>query len=174
MAGDVLPFLKNGVAQIALVVKDLDETVKVWSDRFGIGPWSFYTYGSPLCTRMTRHGKPTEYTMRLALANAGPMRIELIEPGEGDTVYTEFIRDHGYGVHHIGLLSDDIEADIAAAKAAGFDMTMDGAGFGPDGDGRYAYLDTEEALGTTLELIDRPAQRRVPEKIYPPQDSGET
>ena len=165
-----LPFLKNGVAQIALVVKDLDAAVRTWYDDFGIGPWKFYTYGTGLCTGMTRHGEPTRYRMRLALANAGPMRIELIEPREGYTVYSDFVREHCYGVHHLGLLSEDIESDIAAAGKRGFPMTMDGSGFGPDGDGRYAYLDTEAALGTTLELIDRPARRRDPEKTYPPED----
>ena len=63
------------------------------------------------------------------------------------------------------------EAERVRKLIQGFEMTMDGSGFGPDGDGRYAYLDTESALGTTLELIDRPARRREPEKIYPPNES---
>jgi hypothetical protein len=40
----VLPFLKNGVAQIAFVVKDLDSTVEAYWKNFGIGPWHYYTY----------------------------------------------------------------------------------------------------------------------------------
>jgi hypothetical protein len=43
-------------------------------------------------------------------------------------------------------------------------MTMDGSGFGKDGDGHYAYLDTEKMLGVTLELIERPKNRLQPEK----------
>jgi hypothetical protein len=50
-------------------------------------------------------------------------------------------------------------------------MTMDGSGFGLDGDGHYAYLDTEERIGTTIELIERPKGRQAPEKIYPPETS---
>jgi catechol 2,3-dioxygenase-like lactoylglutathione lyase family enzyme len=97
------------------------------------------------------------------------MRVELIEQVEGDTVYADFIKDHGYGIHHLGLLVDDMDAALAEAEAAGFKMTMDGAGFGPDDDGHYAYLDTEAAIGTTLELIARPKRRAPPEKIYPPE-----
>jgi hypothetical protein len=48
-------------------------------------------------------------------------------------------------------------------------MIMDGSGFGLDGDGHYAYLDTEDALGVTLELIDRPERRFEPEAVYPPE-----
>jgi catechol 2,3-dioxygenase-like lactoylglutathione lyase family enzyme len=98
----------------------------------------------------------------------GPLRIELIEIMEGDTVYQDFVDQHGYGVHHLGILVDDMAAALDQARAAGFEMTQDGAGFGPDDDGHYAYLDTEAALGTTLELIQRPKRRNPPEKIYPP------
>jgi hypothetical protein len=48
-------------------------------------------------------------------------------------------------------------------------MIQDGSGFGLDGDGHYAYLETEETLGVTLELIQRPSARVKPEKIYPPE-----
>jgi methylmalonyl-CoA/ethylmalonyl-CoA epimerase len=161
----------TNVVQIALVVKDLDATVRAWHDRFGVGPWHFYTYGPPLVKRMTRHGEPCEYRMRIALANVGPMRIELIEPLEGDTVYEEFAREHGYGVHHLGVLVEDMEEAFGRAREAGFVITQDGAGFGPDGDGHYAYIDSEPLLGTTIELIQRPARRAQPERIYPPPEA---
>jgi len=158
----------TGVAQVALVVRDLEQTVKNWYHVLGVGPWHFYNYGKPLVKRMTRRGKPADYRMRVALANVGPLRIELIEIMEGDTVYQDFVDQHGYGVHHLGILVEDMAAALDQARAAGFEMTQDGAGFGPDDDGHYAYLDTEAALGTTLELIQRPKRRNPPEKIYPP------
>jgi catechol 2,3-dioxygenase-like lactoylglutathione lyase family enzyme len=163
-----LPFLQNGVAQVAIIVPDLDKAVETYWEKFGIGPWHIYTYGKPLVKAMTYHGRPVEYKMRLALSYFGPMRIELIEPLEGDTVYADFVREHGYGVHHFGVLVEDMGAAIDQAEQAGFAMIMDGAGFGRDGDGHYAYLDTEQAIGVTLELIERPKGRTTPEAIYPP------
>ena len=77
-----LPFLKDGVAQVAIVVKDLDRTVEQWWKLFGIGPWHFYTYGKPLGQKMSYHGKPVEYEMRLALSYIGNLRVELIEKGK--------------------------------------------------------------------------------------------
>ena len=165
---NALPFLKNGVAQVALIVEDLDKAVETYWKLFGIGPWHIYTYGKPLVKRMTYHGKPSEYEMRIALAYIGPLRIELIEMLEGDTVYTDFVKEHGYGVHHFGVLVDDMEEAIARAEAAGLTMTQDGAGFGLDGDGHYAYLDTEGQIGITIELIQRPKRRVPPEAVYPP------
>jgi hypothetical protein len=52
-------------------------------------------------------------------------------------------------------------------------MIMDGAGFGADGDGHYAYLDTEDLIGVTIELIERPKGRVEPEKTYPPPQDPE-
>jgi methylmalonyl-CoA/ethylmalonyl-CoA epimerase len=166
-----LPFLNNGIAQVAIIVKDLDKAMAHYWNQFGIGPWHVYTYGKPLVKHMTYHGEPAAYKMRIGLSYFGPMRVELIEPLEGETVYADFVAEHGYGVHHFGLLVEDMEEALAEAEAAGLTMTMDGAGFGLDGDGHYAYLDTEDTLGVTLELIERPKGRVIPERIYPaPED----
>jgi len=163
-----LSLFDKGIAQVAIIVPDLEEAVEQYWKLFGIGDWHFYTYGKPLVKRQTVHGEPADYTMRVALSYLGPMRIELIEMVEGDTVYAEFVKEHGYGVHHFGVLVEDMEAAIANAEAAGLEMTMDGAGFGLDDDGHYAYLNTEDKIGVTLELIERPEGRMPPEKVYRP------
>jgi len=165
-----LPFLNNGVAQVAIIVEDLDRAVENYWKLFGIGPWHIYTYGKPLVKEMTYGGEPADYKMRVALSYLGSTRIELIEMMEGQTVYADFVEAHGYGVHHFGVLVEDMEEALAEAEAAGLRMTMDGAGFGLDGDGHYAYLDTENEIGVTIELIERPEGRRPPERVYPPED----
>lgn len=164
-----LPFLGKGISQIALVVPDLDAAVENFWSLFGIGPWHYYTYGKPVLKKMSYRGKAGNYRMRIALAWIGALRIELIQQVEGQSVYADFVQAHGYGVHHLGVLVDDMASALKQAGAMGIPMTMDGAGFGQDGDGHYAYLDTEGRLGTTIELIERPKQRRKPEKIYPPE-----
>jgi catechol 2,3-dioxygenase-like lactoylglutathione lyase family enzyme len=168
-----LPFFDKGIAQVAIIVPNLEEAVENYWTLFGIGDWHFYTYGKPLVKRMSYQGEPNEYKMRVALSYLGPMRIELIEMVEGDTVYADFVREHGYGVHHFGVLVEDMGEAIADAEAAGLRMIMDGAGFGHDGDGHYAYLDTEAKIGVTIELIERPKGRMPPEKVYPPADVEE-
>jgi methylmalonyl-CoA/ethylmalonyl-CoA epimerase len=173
VATNPLPFLQDGVAQVAIIVPDLDAAVEQYWTLFGVGPWHFYTYGQPLVKEMSYHGQPAEYKMRIALSYLGPLRIELIEPLEGDTVYADFVKEHGYGVHHFGILVQDMDAAVADAKSAGLEMIMDGAGFGLDGDGHYAYLNTEDKIGVTLELIERPQGRTAPEKVYPPPEEIE-
>ncbi|HZJ88340.1 MAG TPA: VOC family protein [Sphaerochaeta sp.] len=169
IAKPTLSFLNNGVAQIAYVVEDVYECAVAYSRAFGVGPWDFYTYDKTILSVMRRHKKPTEYGMRIALSYFGDTRIELIQHLHGDTVYKEFIENHGYGVQHLGFLVENIEEAMQEAESAGFAITMEGGGHGLDGDGYFAYLDTEKELGTTLELIQRPKRRRAPEFVYPKQ-----
>jgi methylmalonyl-CoA/ethylmalonyl-CoA epimerase len=168
-----LQFLSNGIAQVALVVKDLDRAVEQYWKLFRIGPWHIYTYGKPLIKKMSYRGKPADYRLRIGLAWIGSLRIELIQPLGGDSVFNEFIREHGYGVHHFGVLVQNMEEAIARAKSEGLEMIMDGSGFGKLGDGHYAYLDTENKIGTTIELISRPKDRMPPDAIYPPEADHE-
>jgi hypothetical protein len=162
-----LPFFTEGIAQIGMLVQNLEHTVEMFWKLSGIGPWHFYTYAFPLVKKMTYYGEPADYKMRVGLANWGTTRIELIEPLEGRSIYADFIAEHGYGFHHVGILVVDMESALQNAEAAGLRVIQDGSGFGLDGDGYYAYLDTERQLGVIIELIQRPKRRSPPEKIYP-------
>ncbi len=166
----VLPI--TNVAQVAILVPDLDAAMKNFWERFAVGPWSVYTYDNKFVPTQNRHGQPTRYSSRIGLANIGDLRIELIQPLEGDTVYTDHIKKHGYGVQHLGVLTKSMKDSVAAAEQAGFSITMDGSGFGLDGDGAYAYLDSEDLVGITFEFIERPKGRHAPEYIYPSPDAA--
>ena len=159
--------LDNGITQIAIVVENLDKTVEQYWQLFGIGPWHFYTYKRPLLSMSRYYGKDVDNALRIALTHFGPTRIELIEVKNGDSIQKDFIKAHGYGVQHLGILVDDMKTALEEAREKGFEIIQEGAGFGPDGDGHYAYLDTLEKFGVTYELIERPKRRHKPEKIYP-------
>lgn len=165
-----LPFLNNGITQVALIVKNLDMSVENYWKTFRIGPWHFYTYAKPMVKHMTYYGKPADYEIRIGLSYFGPTRIELIEGIMGDSIYADF-KKKGYGFHHFGMLVNDMEDALRLANNAGFKMIQEGSGFGLNGDGHYAYLDTYELFGVTLELIERPKRRVPPEKIYPSEEA---
>jgi hypothetical protein len=172
LGGDVvLPFLTRGVTQVAWVVKDLDEAVACHYRLFGTGPWHYYRYDRQMLSVMKRNGRDTEFAMDTAVANAGPTRLEIIQPLKGDTIYEEFVKKNGYGkVHHFGLAVDNMRESLEIARRAGFHVTMEGGGYGLDGDGHFAYLDTEPVFGIIVELMERPRRRRPPRKVFPPQN----
>ena len=42
----------NGIAQVAILVPDLEEAVDNYYKLFGIDDWHFYTYGKPLIKKL--------------------------------------------------------------------------------------------------------------------------
>ena len=168
-----LSFLKDGIDQIALIVEDLDKAVETYWNMLGIGPWTFYTYGKPLLKSASYRGQPADPIQRIALAPLGSLGIELIEMVQAPTIYHDWVEEHGYGPHHVGKLVVDMEAALAEAREAGLTVIQEGAGFGLDGDGHFAYLDTEDSLGMVLELIEVPKRRVAPDKVFPPPQDQE-
>lgn len=162
-----LAFLDKKIDQIGYVVKDIEQTMREYYEQFGVGGWKIYTYGKSLLSYARRNGKPFEYRARVALSFFGESRIELIQQIEGDTIYQEFIDRHGFGVHHLGIYVLDIASKLKETQEEGLAVSMEGAGYGLDGDGHFAYLETEQRFGTTYELIQRPKQLRPPESVYP-------
>jgi catechol 2,3-dioxygenase-like lactoylglutathione lyase family enzyme len=163
-----LSFLQGGIEQVALIVEDLEQAVARYWDLLGVGPWTMYTYGKPLLKSATYRGQEASPVQRIALATLGTLRIELIEPVEGPSIFHDWIAEHGYGMHHVGVKVEDMAAALAEAKVAGIDVIQDGRGYGLDGDGHYAYLDTVEALGMVLELSEMPKRRIDPDGVFPP------
>jgi len=45
-------------------------------------------------------------------------------------------------------------------------MTQGGAEFGPDGARHYAYLNTEDGMLVTIELLGCPKKANLPEETY--------
>lgn len=160
-------FLGYSVGQIGYVVENVDATIKNYYEKLGIGDWHIYTYGAPLLKFMNYYGKPIMYKSRIALAYFGEMRLEIIQNLEGHTIYSDFIKKHGYGVQHLGIYVPNMQQALEDVAKRGFSVIMEGGGFGRDGDGHFAYLDTEESLGITYELIQRPLRRYEPEALFP-------
>ncbi|AHY45872.1 Glyoxalase/Bleomycin resistance protein/Dioxygenase superfamily [Rubrobacter radiotolerans] len=159
----------RSVDQIAVVVRDLDASMKRYVEEFGIGPWQIYTFGPDLLTEMTFRGKDQPYRMKLALATVGETMYELIEPVEGPNTYEEFLNEHGEGLHHFGYFVEDIDAAIREMEEKGYPLLQSGRGFGTNDDGAYAYFETQDALGCIAEAIEMPPEMPPPERTYPEQ-----
>ena len=156
------------VVQVCTVVKDIQKAMeRYW--KFGIGPWSIYTFQPPELTNTTFHGKPAKYSMKLAIAMIGNVMWELIEPLEGPSTYKEFLEQKGEGLHHVLLAVDNFDQTVATLGKKGVGILMKGDWKGMT----YAYLDTEKELGAVFEIF-KPLDwiPPEPEAIYPPSASG--
>lgn len=158
------PIRLGDVLQVGLVVRDLQKSMETYWKLLGIGPWRIYTYAPPALRETMVRGKPVEYSMQLALAQAGSVQLELIQPLEGPSIYVEHLAARGEGLHHIQSKVENIEEVLAAFEKRGIGVLMSGK----LGDGEFYYLDTEPTLGVIYEIFRRKS-RPAPDAVYPPE-----
>src|SRR5215831_3508213 len=105
--------------QVALVVRDLQASMKTYVERYGIGPWEIYEFNPTTVEEMKAHGEPVESSWRLALARVGSVTWELIEPLDDRSTYAEFLAERGEGVHHVGMAGTAFGGTLAEFDSEG-------------------------------------------------------
>lgn len=164
----------SGVQQVALVVSDIDLALRQYTERLGIGPWWVKVYQPPELTNMRIRGVERPYSMKLAIAWTGDMMWELIQPLEGPSIYKEFLDAHGEGLHHVLVTHKDLSFEDAVKTFGqrGCPPLMEGQ----IGATRFAYLESEGPLKTTLEIVHREPgfKRSAPDYWYPDPRAVET
>jgi len=135
------------VVQIGILVKSVDETAKKLQD-LGIGPFEIF---EPSFRDKTLYGKPEDFKTKLGLAKSGGIQIELMEIVSGNTIYHDFLKRKGYGLHHIAIGTSNMDESLKDMRKEGFTVSQSGNRPGV----KFAYLDTEEQLGIILELVER-------------------
>lgn len=138
--------------QIGVVVQDLEKSITTLSAVFGIGP--FRVVDLPVPERREQQfldGRPVQYRARQAFADLGSVELELIQPIEGRTIWSDFLAEHGPGIHHIRFNVPDEKALTAYLQGRGIAKTQEGAGIRA---GSYwANYDTEKLVGFVIEIL---------------------
>ncbi len=143
------PFSK--LHHVSIVVSDIEESVKYYTS-IGIGPFVEY----PPLREYAKINVPDEegfYNLRIMVARIGPVDLQLIQPGEGESLYKDHLGRKGEGVYHLGFVVDDIDEAEAEVKKRGLCVISNGRR--EDGSG-FAYLDTAKKGGVTLLIRQSP------------------
>lgn len=155
------------VLQIGIVVDDLDTYMKRYHDDYGIGPWLVYDFNKETVRNMTIRGEKVDYSMKIALCDAHNVQWELIEPTDDRSVYAEFLKQHGPGLHHVALGTENHDDVVKTMAARGNEVIQSGI-FHKIG---YTYLNTMKDLGFIAEIYHIPEGFELPAPLrtYPPQ-----
>lgn len=141
--------------QIGIVVNDLHAVTQELSRLFGIGPFRIFEWPlEGVDPQATYHGQPASFRLRLAFVTVGKIQIEIVQPLEGQNIYSDFLRDHGPGLHHFRLTVPGFEQGVAALIGAGIENIASGTGVHVGS--KWAYFDTTHQLeGVVVELRTR-------------------
>jgi hypothetical protein len=144
----------GGVIQVAYTTADIRSSMRDFSARLGVGPWFVSDPFKP--SEGLHRGKPTQFTITLAIAFSGHLMIELIQQhDEFDSVYREMFLSRGaHGFHHWAVASGDLDADIDHYLANGYVVAFSDRS--PRGM-RVAYMDKPGELPGMIELVEMTA-----------------
>ncbi len=138
--------------QVGVVVADIEQAMQRLTDLFGIGP--FRVVDCPPPGREDRQfylGELDRFRTRQAFADLGSIELELIQPLEGRTLWSDFLAERGPGIHHIRFNVPDHERLTDYLAGHGIGKTQEGAGIR---DGSYwVNYATEQLLGFAVEIL---------------------
>ena len=116
----------TGIKQVGIAVKDVIKTAENYWNILGIGPWEIRDWGSHVLYDRTYHGKPSWGRERLAHAYIGDLELELVQPVEGESIYQDWIDEHGEGLNHLKFLCDDVDEVSKILNEQGFPSLQSG------------------------------------------------
>jgi len=127
----VLPPLEH----IGVVVEDVDKTTKFLFSMWGLGPW--YVQESAPSKEEITVGEP--FKLKIAHTWLGSLLLELLQPLEGRSVWSQFLAKNGEGVHHISFNVANYEEMVSKLQGQGGIMVAGGIFNGR----RWCYFDTK-------------------------------
>ncbi|WP_158085725.1 VOC family protein [Henriciella aquimarina] len=137
------------IIQMAFVVPDIREAIDTWVKDLGAGPW--FLVDGITGDEPDYRGQPTEAAYALATTFVGDMQIELVEmKDDHPSAFREWVDHRGYGLHHLGVGSEDVEGDIRKYQAKGYETVFR---CGSPLDGRIAFLSAGFDKPSMIEII---------------------
>ncbi|MDE2514882.1 MAG: VOC family protein [Rhodospirillales bacterium] len=140
----------GAIRQLGYVVPDIEAAMEYWTATLGVGPF-FYNPKVPI-RNYTYRGERYEPHNSVALANSGPLQVELIQcRNDVPSMYRDFLQAGHTGLQHVAYWTEAYDADLERLLAQGFRPAMGGE---VGERGRFIYFDTEYHPGTVIELSE--------------------
>jgi hypothetical protein len=133
---------------VGIVVHDVEKSAAALAES-GIGPWHVWSVAPE--TTIVR-GEHVPFSFRIAFAAVGGSNFELLAPDAGESIFVDFLKEHGEGMHHTSIAYATREA-LHVAKT---ELVRQGRELVQSADmgelGEFCFFEMEE-LGSVLELL---------------------
>ena len=127
------------ISHIGSLVHNLDESLKIYKRIFNL---------KPAAIKEAMEGK-----IKLAFIPVGDDEIELIQPIDLSTPMGKILQSKGQGIHHLSLVTDDIESDVERLKKEGVEFDEEKPRIGAHGV-KMIFTKPETTDGVTIELCE--------------------
>ena len=159
MPSDINVMALSPLYHVGAVVKDVDQTTRLLSSIWGLGPWQSVEETLEKDWLEIISGEPCR--LREARAKLGPTMFELIQPLEGRSIWAEFIRTRGEGIHHIAFsvsnwegMASKLQQSGGRMVAGGIEAGMHSGYFKIESGARWGYFETDPG-GIIVEFAEQ-------------------
>lgn len=134
--------------QVGFVVDDVLAAAAKWARVFGVGPF----HVMPVFDQHAIYrGEEATNTSQVAVAQAGPVQIELIQQHcDRPSVFREWSRGGSCAFHQLATVTPDYDGKKAHYGGLGYEITAESLA----GRFRVAYVDTVADFGFYTEVIE--------------------
>jgi methylmalonyl-CoA epimerase len=126
------------IHHVGIVVKSLDDAYRFYRDALGL--------------HLHKTAEVRDQGVRAALLTVGHSEIELLEPIDPKGTVARFLERRGEGMHHVCFETDNVEGELAAAKAAGIPLIDEKPR--PGLAGRICFLHPKGTAGVLIEYAE--------------------
>lgn len=145
---NINPFFA-GLFQIGFVTRDIDKAADFLTGTMGTG--KFMKLPKPEISDQTWNGEPIDIVVDLAFGQWGNLNIELIQPIEGESSYSETLQTFDWiGIHHICVKVHNVDEASADMAEKNIPLIQSGR-FGDHS--TFHYFDTRPFLGYYTEVL---------------------
>jgi hypothetical protein len=143
---------KDQFIQVALIVDDIHKAAKAWATLLGIPEpeiWVNHLKSNPGYP-YTYRGQDIPCDLEMCAIDMGGWVLELHQVDKTPSTFSEFVGEHGYGVHHLGFeVGDARDQVIQFLKDMGYDVDRT---IGVYPGSSWTIVDAEDVLGVNLNI----------------------
>ena len=136
--------------QLGFVVTSIDDFAPVLQERYGVP--RFHLFPDITFAEVVYGGTPQPCSVHVAIGYCGDTQIEIVQPVSGVGVHADFIAAGKSGLHHVGFLAANFDAEVSRMSQLDGPPVQQGV-IGTDRGIQFAYFDTTPALGVMTEVI---------------------
>jgi len=142
------------INHVGMPVRDLEKSVANLNSLGAVFQREFLVDSSKFAEYLV-YGKTPDPVVKTRgmFAKLGPLRMELLQPVEGETVHKEFLESAGEGIGHIAFTVNDLEKETEKLVEKGFPVILS---IVPSGrtERSAVYIDTRSKFSNLIiELI---------------------
>ena len=130
-------FFGGQVEQVALLVPNLEAAMDGYIGSLNVA----FSVFEVTEANSAFSGSSAQFRVRIAVAQAGLLSIELIQPAGGTTIYSQHLETRGPGLHHLGVYVSDLTAAKSGLAARGYRAILDGR---IEGLSEFAYFEAPD------------------------------